>query len=110
MFKYDCLIYFEISLYVIFINFSFLHFITSSAFFDVHAEMGTHPGGIHLEMTGEDVTECFGGNINDGVSINDLSLRYNTYCDPRLNGNQALELAFLVAERMRATQGLNQIV
>ena len=74
------------------------------AFFDVHAEMGTHPGGVHLEMTGEDVTECIGGNI-DEISMEDLSKNYRTYCDPRLNGNQALELAFLIAERMRAAQG-----
>ena len=75
------------------------------AFFDVHAEMGTHPGGVHLEMTGEDVTECIGGSITN-VSVNDLEKRYNTYCDPRLNGDQALELAFLIAERMRKGQGL----
>jgi 3-deoxy-7-phosphoheptulonate synthase len=75
------------------------------AFFDVHAEMGTHPGGVHLEMTGENVTECTGGNVGE-VSEEDLSLRYHTYCDPRLNGNQALELAFLIAERMRLSQGL----
>jgi 3-deoxy-7-phosphoheptulonate synthase len=75
------------------------------AFFDVHAEMGTHPGGVHLEMTGENVTECTGGNVGE-VSEEDLNLRYHTYCDPRLNGNQALELAFLIAERMRLSQGL----
>ena len=55
------------------------------AFFDVHAEMGTHPGGVHLEMTGEDVTECTGGSVGH-VSVADLEKRYNTYCDPRLNG------------------------
>ena len=78
------------------------------AFFDVHAEMGTHPGGVHLEMTGEDVTECIGGNI-DNISVNDLSKNYRTYCDPRLNGNQALEIAFLIAERMRKTQGFQPL-
>lgn len=57
------------------------------AFFDVHAEMGTHPGGVHLEMTGEDVTECIGGNV-DEVLVEDLSRSYQTTCDPRLNGNQ----------------------
>jgi 3-deoxy-7-phosphoheptulonate synthase len=75
------------------------------AFFDVHAEMGTHPGGVHLEMTGEDVTECIGGNI-DTVQEADLGKSYHTSCDPRLNGNQALEMAFLISERMRVQQGL----
>ena len=75
------------------------------AFFDVHAEMGTHPGGVHIEMTGKDVTECIGGNVRE-VSEDDLSKRYHTHCDPRLNGDQALELAFLIAERMRLSQGL----
>jgi len=70
------------------------------AFFDVHDEMGTHPGGVHLEMTGEDVTECVGG-LSD-VKESTLKDRYHTYCDPRLNGAQALELAFLIAERMRS--------
>lgn len=78
------------------------------AFFDVHADMGTHAGGVHLEMTGEDVTECIGGNISE-VLLDDLNKRYNTYCDPRLNGNQALELAFLIAERMRQSQGLQPL-
>jgi len=72
------------------------------AFFDVHQEMGSHPGGVHLEMTGEDVTECTGGNINEVI---DLTKKYKTYCDPRLNGEQALELAFLIAERLRQVQG-----
>eukprot|EP01039_Chlorochromonas_danica_P010800 gene10800-12003_t len=76
-----------------------------NAFFDVHAEMGTHPGGVHLEMTGDNVTECIGGNV-DAVQVEDLSKSYQTSCDPRLNGNQALELAFLIAERMREAQGL----
>ena len=61
------------------------------AFFDVHAEMGTHPGGVHLEMTGEDVTECTGGSVGH-VSVADLEKRYNTYCDPRLNGILSLFL------------------
>lgn len=77
------------------------------AFFDVHDEMGSHPGGMHLEMTGEDVTECVGG-VSDVVEET-LPDRYNTYCDPRLNGTQALELAFLVAERMRKRSGLPPI-
>lgn len=77
------------------------------AFFDVHDEMGSHPGGVHLEMTGEDVTECVGG-LSD-VTEDTLPDRYNTYCDPRLNGAQALELAFLIAERMRSRSGLPPI-
>ena len=74
------------------------------AFFDVHDEMGSHPGGVHIEMTGEDVTECTGG-VSD-VTDDTLKHRYNTACDPRLNGSQALELAFLIAERMRLRTGL----
>jgi 3-deoxy-7-phosphoheptulonate synthase len=77
------------------------------AFFDVHDEMGSHPGGVHIEMTGEDVTECVGGLSN--VTEDSLSERYNTFCDPRLNGAQALELAFLIAERMRGRSGLPPI-
>jgi len=77
------------------------------AFFDVHDEMGSHPGGVHLEMTGEDVTECVGG-ISE-VTEETLKERYNTYCDPRLNGAQALELAFLIAERMRERTGLPEL-
>jgi len=78
------------------------------AFFDVHAEMGTHPGGVHIEMTGENVTECIGGNV-DTILETDLSKSYHTTCDPRLNGNQAIELAFLIAERMRIAQGLDPL-
>jgi len=77
------------------------------AFFDVHDEMGSHPGGVHLEMTGEDVTECVGG-VSD-VREETLPDRYNTFCDPRLNGAQALEIAFLIAERMRERTGLPPI-
>lgn len=77
------------------------------AFFDVHDEMGTHPGGVHLEMTGEDVTECVGGMSN--VTEESLKERYETACDPRLNGQQALEIAFLIAERMRLRTGLPPI-
>jgi 3-deoxy-7-phosphoheptulonate synthase len=75
------------------------------AFFDVHAEMGSHAGGVHIEMTGEDVTECIGGSVAE-ILESDLGKRYQTYCDPRLNGIQALELAFLIADRMRKDQGL----
>ncbi|EED86472.1 2-dehydro-3-deoxyphosphoheptonate aldolase [Thalassiosira pseudonana CCMP1335] len=77
------------------------------AFFDVHDEMGTHPGGLHLEMTGEDVTECTGGV--SAVTEDTLKKHYNTACDPRLNGSQALELAFLIAERMTLRSGLPPI-
>jgi HK97 family phage major capsid protein len=60
---------------------------------------GVHPGGVHLEMTGQDVTECVGGAR--ALSEGDLADRYHTHCDPRLNGEQALELAFLVAEKLK---------
>ncbi len=69
------------------------------AFFDVHRQMGTYAGGVHFEMTGDDVTECVGGS--SAVTEASLSDRYHTHCDPRLNASQALELAFLVAEEMR---------
>jgi 3-deoxy-7-phosphoheptulonate synthase len=68
-------------------------------FFEVHHTLGTHPGGIHIELTGEDVTECLGGAQD--ISDLDLSGRYETACDPRLNTQQSLELAFLVAEMLR---------
>jgi 3-deoxy-7-phosphoheptulonate synthase len=61
----------------------------------VHHRMGSYLGGVHLELTGEAVTECVGGS--EGLTDDDLSLNYTTYCDPRLNEKQALELAFLVA-------------
>jgi 3-deoxy-7-phosphoheptulonate synthase len=68
-------------------------------FFDVHRAEGTHAGGIHVEMTGQNVTECTGGAAM--ISEMDLQDRYHTHCDPRLNADQSLELAFLVAERMK---------
>ena len=73
------------------------------AFFDVHDEMGSHPGGVHLDMTGEDVSEISGG-LETGMreSVTNVSDKY----DPRLNGEQSLELAFLIAERMRLRAGL----
>ncbi|GMG81774.1 3-deoxy-7-phosphoheptulonate synthase class II [Paralimibaculum aggregatum] len=67
-------------------------------FFDVHEAEGTYPGGVHFEMTGQDVTECTGGIAE--VTDADLSSRYHTACDPRLNASQALELAFLLAEAL----------
>jgi 3-deoxy-7-phosphoheptulonate synthase len=69
-------------------------------FFEVHRALGTHPGGIHVELTGEDVTECLGGAQEIGDA--DLAGRYETACDPRLNTQQALELAFEIAEMLRA--------
>ncbi len=69
-------------------------------FFEVHRELGSHPGGIHVELTGEDVTECLGGAQEIGDA--DLGGRYETACDPRLNTQQSLELAFLVAEMLRS--------
>ncbi len=69
-------------------------------FFDVHHSLGTWPGGVHVELTGEDVTECLGGT--NPVETNDLGKRYETVCDPRLNGQQSLDLAFEVAELMRS--------
>jgi 3-deoxy-7-phosphoheptulonate synthase len=71
-------------------------------FFAVHDAEGTWPGGVHLEMTGKDVTECLGGG--QAIAEADLALRYHTQCDPRLNGTQALELAFLVAELLRTVR------
>ncbi|MEL6794000.1 MAG: 3-deoxy-7-phosphoheptulonate synthase, partial [Pseudomonadota bacterium] len=67
-------------------------------FFDIHQGMGTYGGGVHFEMTGQDVTECLGGM--HGLASADLSSRYHTACDPRLNASQALELAFLLAEEL----------
>ncbi|MGY8963002.1 MAG: class II 3-deoxy-7-phosphoheptulonate synthase [Rhodospirillales bacterium] len=69
------------------------------SFFDVHRSEGTHAGGVHFEMTGQDVTECVGG----AQAITEASLgdRYHTHCDPRLNASQALELAFLMAEMLK---------
>ncbi|KAL5217584.1 hypothetical protein ABZP36_018268 [Zizania latifolia] len=69
------------------------------AFFDVHEQEGSHPGGIHLEMTGQNVTECIGGSRT--VTFDDLGDRYHTHCDPRMNASQSLELAFIIAERLR---------
>jgi 3-deoxy-7-phosphoheptulonate synthase len=70
-----------------------------NAFFDVHEAEGTYPGGIHIEMTGKNVTECTGGAR--AITDDDLSDRYHTHCDPRLNADQALELAFLLADRLK---------
>jgi 3-deoxy-7-phosphoheptulonate synthase len=71
-------------------------------FFDAHEQIGTWPGGLHVELTGDDVTECLGGG--EMLAAADLVNRYETACDPRLNRHQSLELAFLVAERLRGAQ------
>ncbi|GAA3804837.1 3-deoxy-7-phosphoheptulonate synthase class II [Sphaerisporangium flaviroseum] len=70
-------------------------------FFEVHRALGTHPGGIHIEFTGDDVTECVGGG--HPIVEEDLALRYETACDPRLNRSQSLDLAFRVAELYRSS-------
>jgi 3-deoxy-7-phosphoheptulonate synthase len=67
-------------------------------FFAVHRAEGTHAGGIHIEMTGQDVTECVGGAV--AISSEALGDRYHTHCDPRLNAAQSIELAFLLAEAL----------
>ena len=68
-------------------------------FFDVHEAEGTYAGGVHFEMTGQDVTECLGGA--QAITETGLADRYHTHCDPRLNASQALELAFLIAEALK---------
>jgi len=72
------------------------------SFIEIAEAQGVHPGGVHLEMTGQNVTECIGGAR--AVMEGDLADRYHTHCDPRLNGEQALELAFLVAEKLKASR------
>ncbi len=79
-------------------------------FFQIHRSEGTYPGGVHLEMTGQDVTECMGGLQE--ITDEDLQNRYHTYCDPRLNASQSLELAFLLSdflkeEKLLSTQSSN---
>ncbi len=70
-------------------------------FFEAHRAAGTYPGGIHVELTGDDVTECLGGS--EQIDEATLATRYESLCDPRLNHMQSLELAFLVAEELKAT-------
>ncbi|WP_040260992.1 class II 3-deoxy-7-phosphoheptulonate synthase [Pseudomonas massiliensis] len=72
-------------------------------FFAVHQAEGTYAGGIHIEMTGQNVTECIGGSRP--ITEDGLSDRYHTHCDPRLNADQSLELAFMIAETMKAVRG-----
>lgn len=73
-----------------------------TGFFEVHRALGTHPGGIHIEFTGDDVTECIGGG--QPVAESDLRQRYETACDPRLNRSQSLDLAFRVTDLYRRVQ------
>ena len=73
-----------------------------NGFFEVHKALGTHPGGLHVELTGDDVAECLGGS--EQVDESTLEQRYESVCDPRLNHMQSLELAFLVAERLVETR------
>jgi 3-deoxy-7-phosphoheptulonate synthase len=68
-------------------------------FFRIHRSMGTYAGGVHFEMTGQDVTECTGGA--EAITDEKLADRYRTHCDPRLNASQSLELAFLIAEGLK---------
>ncbi|MEL7130325.1 MAG: 3-deoxy-7-phosphoheptulonate synthase class II, partial [Pseudomonadota bacterium] len=75
-------------------------------FIDILSSEGEYPGGVHFEMTGQNVTECLGGA--QAISEHDLSSRYHTHCDPRLNGEQALELAFMVAEKLADVNAANK--
>ena len=77
------------------------------SFIEIAEAEGVYPGGVHLEMTGQNVTECLGGA--KALSESDLADRYDTHCDPRLNADQALELAFLVSEKLKATRQAERI-
>ena len=72
-------------------------------FFAIHKEMGTVPAGIHLEMTGNDVTECT-GSTSCAITPEGLASRYHTQCDPRLNASQALELSFTLSDTIKASE------
>lgn len=73
-----------------------------TGFFEAHKKAGTYPGGVHLELTGDDVTECLGGGVQ--LEADDLSKRYETMCDPRLNGSQSIDIAFRIAELLQNSQ------
>ncbi len=73
-------------------------------FFDIHRASGTHAGGVHFEMTGQNVTECTGGAMK--IQESNLADRYHTHCDPRLNASQSLEFAFIIADQLRASRGV----
>lgn len=83
----------------VFISTNFIMQSELQAFFEIHEQEGSYPGGVHLEMTGQNVTECIGGS--KAVTFDNLCSRYHTQCDPRLNASQSLELAFEIAERLR---------
>jgi 3-deoxy-7-phosphoheptulonate synthase len=76
-----------------------------NGFFDVHERLGTYPGGVHVELTGKNVTECTGGG--GGLTADNLGQQYDTLCDPRLNADQALELAFMIAGRIKQYRQTN---
>ena len=78
----------------------------AQGFFEVHRAEGTHAGGIHVEMTGRDVTECVGG-VQE-ISEEGLAGRYHTHCDPRLNASQSIEIAFRVAQMLRDERERNR--
>ena len=73
-----------------------------NSFFDIHHDLGMYPGAVHLEMTGQNVTECIGGA--QAIKDADLSARYHTHCDPRLNASQAIELAFLISDKLKESE------
>ena len=73
-----------------------------TGFFEAHKKVGSYPGGVHLELTGDDVTECLGGGAQ--LDAEDLSKRYETMCDPRLNGSQSIDIAFRIAELLHSSQ------
>lgn len=75
-------------------------------FFAVHQAEGTYAGGVHFEMTGKNVTECLGGA--QAIAEEDLSSRYHTHCDPRLNASQALELAFILSRSIKEDRAAEQ--
>ena len=72
-----------------------------TGFFEAHKKVGTYPGGVHLELTGDDVTECLGGGVQ--LEADDLSKRYETMCDPRLNGSQSIDISFRIAELLQTS-------
>ena len=78
------------------------------ATFKIHQELGSHLGGVHFELTGEDVTECIGGA--EDLKPSDLKKQYETFCDPRLNYNQSLEMAFLISSILKATKAVHVTV
>jgi 3-deoxy-7-phosphoheptulonate synthase len=77
------------------------------SFIEIAGAEGAHPGGVHLEMTGQNVTECIGGARE--LREDELSARYHTHCDPRLNADQSLELAFLVAEKLKSARNAAEV-